>query len=143
MMDSVETIEAMATIETTDTPGVEAEPVREAAAATALKAHLLCGVQNVSTTVSPSNGKAPTSFTIALSPPATASFAVAVLTGFQLGYRGGDHHVLTELVQLDALPSDRAPKNLTGKLQLRDNNGDDKWEGSVYALVLYFAPYWS
>ena len=70
----------------------------------------------------------------------TAGRVQAFLKGFDITYNDGNHHVLRDAIDLDAVvdPAQSTTVNVTARSLLRDSPGniDDFFSGSVRAVVI-------
>ncbi len=64
--------------------------------------------------------------------------AFAMLTGFEVQYNNGDHHVLQEQVQVDVNGINGTSVSVAATLLLRDGSGniDDPYSGFISAVVI-------
>ena len=98
---------------------------------------LFVGSEYLVATVTSSNGRQASTFSVQLNPPRFATRAVSCLAGWSLSYSDKDHHIRTQQIHIDR-PHALLPTTVTGKLLLKDKNGDDAWFGSIWIKVLYF-----
>lgn len=75
--------------------------------------------------------------------PPSATKVVAAIAGFSLEYDSSDHKIQAIGVNIDPIPAQGIPLQITGSFTFHDKNSDDPFTGSANILVLYLAPYWS
>ncbi|HEX5716959.1 MAG TPA: hypothetical protein VF179_12420 [Thermoanaerobaculia bacterium] len=74
---------------------------------------------------------------VTVSFPTTVKTAQAMLKGFNIGYDGGDHHILREEIDIDSSISYNCV-NVGVDFLLRDGSGniDDSYSGWVEVVVI-------